>query len=116
MSVFVDELRSARDGAAWRWSSACHLYADGADELHAFAVAIGLNRSWFQDRPRFPHYDLTERMRARAVAAGATEQTCREVAEWLRARRAKPARRVDASVVAALALAATIPTDYWRGT
>jgi hypothetical protein len=41
-------------------------------ELHAFAIRIGIKRNWFQDG-RFPHYDLTENMRRRALKAGAID-------------------------------------------
>ncbi len=42
------------------------------EELHQFAKTIGLRRSWFQDKPRYPHYDLTtERAKQRAANAGA---------------------------------------------
>jgi hypothetical protein len=52
-----------------------HLTVDGeSDEhlaaLHAFALRIGLRRSWFQDK-NVPHYDVTESMRRRALVAGA---------------------------------------------
>jgi hypothetical protein len=40
--------------------------------LHEFARGLGLERRWFQDHPRHPHYDLTTgRMRRKAVARGA---------------------------------------------
>lgn len=35
-----------------------HLMADTLDELHAEAYYIGLERKWFQDHPRHPHYDV----------------------------------------------------------
>lgn len=49
-----------------------HMISDTSlDELHDFAVSIGLHREWFQDK-RIPHYDLTtQRMRAKAVRTGA---------------------------------------------
>jgi hypothetical protein len=79
MSIYVDKLftypteniapRAKRYGRRW-----CHLVTDGdIEELHAFAEHIGCHRSWFQKHPRMSHYDLTPTMRARAVAAGATE-------------------------------------------
>lgn len=53
----------------------CHLMADTFEELHAFARKLGLKRAWFQPHPRWPHYDLTVRKRARAVELGAKEVT-----------------------------------------
>lgn len=84
MAAYVDRLRdysawTARmDGQTRRTSSRnahlwCHLWADTPEELHALARRIGLKRAWFQDRPGFPHYDLTPGRRALALRAGAVE-------------------------------------------
>lgn len=35
-----------------------HLVADTLDELHEFALKIGLKREWFQNHPKHPHYDI----------------------------------------------------------
>ncbi len=58
-----------------------YILAPGAapDELHAFAVSLGLKREWFQDHRSHPHYDLkiTNRgkrtMRQKAIALGAVD-------------------------------------------
>ncbi|MEQ1934665.1 MAG: DUF4031 domain-containing protein [Fimbriimonadaceae bacterium] len=63
----------ARTGSKW-----CHMRADTLDELHAMAEAIGMKRSWFQDKPGFPHYDLVPKRRALAVKRGAKEISARE--------------------------------------
>lgn len=70
MTVYVDDLHQvARVGRRTaRWS---HLFADDLSELHRFAAKIGLRRAWFQDRPGFPHYDVTDSKRSEAIAAGA---------------------------------------------
>lgn len=82
MSVYVDTLFSAtprtaqasRHGNTW-----CHLVCDGnLDELHQFAVSIGLKRQWFQ-RSIVPHYDLTPSKRKLAVSKGAIEKTSEEL-------------------------------------
>lgn len=80
MAVYVDDMRlRARVGRInARWS---HLAADGVDELHAFAQKIGLKRAWFQDKPGFPHYDVTDAKRQQAIRAGAIAITWREMAE-----------------------------------
>ena len=74
MSVYVDPLFEATCAAcpnARRW---CHMFADTPAELHAMAEAIGMRRSWFQERPnRERHYDLVPRKRAKAIALGAVE-------------------------------------------
>lgn len=74
MTILVDDLFDAagpRGHARW-----CHMGTDdhtdaGLAELHTMAARIGLRRSWFQDKPRFPHYDLTPPKRTAAIAAGA---------------------------------------------
>ena len=87
MAVYVDDARiPARVGRIRaRWS---HLFADSQDELHAFAECIGLRRSWFQPgkpvggKPsRLWHYDVTDAMRARAIATGAQPVGVREFRE-----------------------------------
>lgn len=55
--------------------------ADTLDELHAFALRIGLRRTWFQPHAISPHYDLTVGRRAAAVRAGAVEMSFRELKE-----------------------------------
>ncbi len=59
-----------------------HLVSDTSlEELHGFAVHIGLRRSWFQGvRKRHPHYDLTTpRKRSQAMAAGAVVVSSKEL-------------------------------------
>jgi hypothetical protein len=51
------------------------MMADSLDELHAMADRIGLKRSWFQDKSRYPHYDLRPSKRLQAVSYGAVEVT-----------------------------------------
>lgn len=75
MTVYVDRLES------WGWKlrgrevQSCHLFTDTVelDALHQLAHDIGMKRSWFQNKPTAPHYDLTPGRRAAAVAAGAVE-------------------------------------------
>lgn len=86
MTVFVDSLQ--RRGT-WRLGPSCHmlpesLSAGSLAELHAMADAIGMRREWFQDRSRWPHYDLTATRRGRAVNAGCVEI---RTSEWIRRQR-----------------------------
>jgi|GEM_PF-819214 len=73
--IVVDELVPCLPNRQWRHNQSCHLTCGPGevDELHAFALSIGLRRSWFQPRKECPHYDLTKGMRAQAVAAGAVQ-------------------------------------------
>jgi Protein of unknown function (DUF4031) len=68
MAVYVDE-------AIWSWRGRrwCHLLADDIDELHRFAVTLGLHRHSYQGPPKTasPHYDLTAFERRRAIGLGA---------------------------------------------
>ena len=41
------------------------------EELHEFANRVGLKRSWFQDKPNFPHYDIAGKVIGKAMMAGA---------------------------------------------
>ncbi len=91
MSVYIDEInnypessitkRALRYGKRW-----CHLWADSLTELKDFAYGIGLNPSWFQNKPNFPHFDLTPYMRNKALLYGAKQQN---LYEWLRSQRDK---------------------------
>lgn len=66
MAVYVDNCCLSWRGKLW-----CHLVADTLEELHSFARQLGLKRSWFQDKTRYPHYDVTTSVREKALAIGA---------------------------------------------
>ena len=66
MAIYVDN-----EQIAWRGKTWCHLVADSLEELHAFALELGLRRAWFQDQASYPHYDVTVSVRERALAMGA---------------------------------------------
>jgi hypothetical protein len=85
MGVYVDE--PIYEWRGFRW---CHLTADSAEELHAFAARLGLKRYRFQTKPGRPwvdHYDITEDKRRDAVALGAVEITMRELGAQLARKR-----------------------------
>ena len=86
MAIYVDELRDyqylmgARVPGLW-----CHMVTDGRiEELHEFAMLIGLSRRRFQDHPRHPHYDLMASSRALAIACGAIAVNTRQMARIVR--------------------------------
>lgn len=72
MSIYVDDIRIPATVGPYtaRWS---HLFTDTADltELHQFAQSIGLRGAWFQDKESGAHYDVTDRLRHKAIRAGA---------------------------------------------
>lgn len=63
------------------WS---HLAATNLEELHTFAQTLGLWRSWFQDKPGRPHYDVRAEHYHKAIALGAVPMKRRELVEMLR--------------------------------
>ena len=75
MAVYVDDFRTPAKVAGQRWTMRwSHLGADTDAEFHAFAARLGLRREWFQDEDgRFPHYDVTDSTRNRAIALGAEQ-------------------------------------------
>jgi hypothetical protein len=73
MSVYVDRLLPCVPNKNWPYDKSCHLIADSLNELHEFALKLGLKKEWFQDHKKHPHYDLTEGMRKKAIQLGAIE-------------------------------------------
>jgi hypothetical protein len=90
MTVYVDDVRILATVGPYtcRWS---HLFTDSGDltELHDLAHSIGLCRSWFQDNQSGPHYDVTDRLRHRAITAGAHPIAWQEIPTVWRQRRAQ---------------------------
>jgi hypothetical protein len=85
--VYVDALRDNGWVLRGHRMPNCHLFADCLEDLHLFASKLGMKRSWFQNDPRLPHYDLTPERRAHAVVLGAQEVTRRELAHFMKAHR-----------------------------
>ena len=90
--VFVDRLRPTAKTKQWPFSDACHLLiAPDTDEtvLHAFALSLGLKRSWFQvSNNGVPHYDLTASRRRTALRYGAKSIEMKRVGEIIQEWRA----------------------------
>lgn len=85
MAFYVDHLR--RTNAPWRGGRSCHLMTDGTvEELCDLAANIGCSRTWLQpDGGGFvPHFDLSPRLRKRAIQAGAIECGREKTVEILR--------------------------------
>lgn len=68
MTVYVDDVRHE-----FRQMIMCHLWADSLPELFAFADALGLRRSWFQEPPKasWEHFDVSLGVKAEAIRRGA---------------------------------------------
>jgi hypothetical protein len=73
MAVYVDDMYLYAIGR-FRGMRMSHLIADTADELHVFALRIGMKREWYQG----DHYDIPLPRRHDALAAGATAVTYRQ--------------------------------------
>ena|SRR5580765_8220692 len=81
--IYVDPLMDCVPTAQWPHGMACHMFTDALTDnlemLHKFAESVGLKREWFQHRTgKMPHYDLTAKMRTRAVLLGAMSLTREE--------------------------------------
>ena len=86
MAIFVDELRDCshiKNYATKRYGSRwCHMWCDGdIEELHLFALKIGLKRQYFQKSKVFDHYDLIPSKRMLAIRCGAEQMSLKT---WLR--------------------------------
>lgn len=91
------------------------MFADAGSEpeLHSLAARIGLKLAWFQHhKPWFPHYDLTEPRRARAIKLGAIEVSKRQMFEHVQRRRAMEAEQQGCNLLEETAEATTpaLPT------
>jgi hypothetical protein len=85
MAVYIDDCR-----IPWRGEEWSHLVADTTEELHAFAVRVGLDARRFHHRPTRPwkdHYDVPEAIRGQAIRLGAKPIPSEEAVRMLRARR-----------------------------
>jgi hypothetical protein len=92
VTVYVDEIKDygviAR-AKGLRYTHWSHLLADTEEELHAFAMRLGLRRSWFQNPSNYRwHYDVVPTKRAQAIEMGAVEIDRQQVAELMARRRA----------------------------
>jgi len=92
VSVYVDDFYSPFGRMLM-----CHMLADSAEELHAMADTIGVQRKWFQA----DHYDVCKSKRALAVRAGAVEVTSREIIEVRRRWRKRYGMKPSASEILA---------------
>lgn len=101
MTVYVDgaNIPATVGRIKARWS---HLTADTKDELHEFAVRLGLQRRWFQTCKRSKsckppercihwHYDVVATKRDRAIELGAVEIDRYQMVEILKGRRERMA-------------------------
>jgi hypothetical protein len=97
--IWVDDLRSC--GAPWRGGIACHMVSDeSVEELVSFASALGLPRAWFQYSKGTEHYELSPRLRAKALRWGARACSAHEMGTQLHRMRECTRERQDAALAA----------------
>lgn len=79
--IYVDPLMPYGWVMYGKHIDSCHLFTDddNLDELHKIASAIGLKRNYFQNKKYFPHYDLVESKRIKAVKLGVKEVSLEEM-------------------------------------
>lgn len=83
--IYVGEMMACLVNSNWRWRESCHLFCNGnLDELHTFAVKLGLRREWFQKHAAMPHYDLTRAKRQQALCLGAIPADRRTEGLWIK--------------------------------
>ena len=63
------------------YTDGTHMVSDeNLEELHSFAVEIGLKRHWFEGtRKNHPHYDLTGKNKQLAIDSGAILVSSKEI-------------------------------------
>lgn len=62
------------------YTDGIHLIADTVGELHGFVRwKAGMSRSWFQDHPKHPHYDIWGAPLKRAIAHGALSVSSKDI-------------------------------------
>lgn len=79
--IYVDQLVYYPESSL-KYKRWCHMATDSdIEELHKFALEIGLRRSWFQDTKGHPHYDIIPTKRVLALKKGAKSVTTKELIE-----------------------------------
>ena len=71
--IYVDQMLPCVPNRSWCWRENSHLFVvdEPIEALHAFALRLGLKRSWFQAQNSLPHYDLTRGKWRQAIKLGA---------------------------------------------
>ena len=93
MTILIDPPNAAGHGRLWS-----HLASDTSyDELHAFALGLGVPQRGF-DRD---HYDVPSEWYDRVVAAGATPVTSRELIQQVAGRGPAPTQERGAAAAQA---------------
>jgi hypothetical protein len=71
-----------------------HLLADSLEELHKMADALGIDRSYFQDK-HTPHYDICKKKRMKAHSLGVIAVDRRQMNDLIKQWRVSKDEGVD---------------------
>ncbi len=81
--IYTDRLHAAN----WRYKWSCHLFSDTSNrELRSFARQLDLHQRHFQNKIKFPHYDLSPAKQRLALKYGAKLVSRKEAVHIMRAR------------------------------
>lgn len=76
MATYVDPAVFKKPGGR---KSYAHLVSDTLEELHAFALSIGVKSHFFHKSASYLHYDINGEQRIKAIEAGAIAVSSREL-------------------------------------
>lgn len=79
MAVYVSRREYAFKSKKGFMMKLSHMMADDIEELHAFAISIGVKLDWFQRDAKRPHYDISKAFKQKAIARGAIEVDDRQL-------------------------------------
>lgn len=94
--IYVDPLRETQPKNEWPYKYASHMISDESKaELVSFAEGIGLNPLWIRasGTPE-EHFDITEKVRERAIGEGAKAVSSREFVGIIRTKRERERQRM----------------------
>jgi len=74
VSIYVDNAQ-----VMWKGKKRFHMSADSLEELHSFWQKHNINKCWFDNHPKHPHYDITEIQRTHILENGAIAVTSKEL-------------------------------------
>ena len=79
MTVYVDKSEWTRSTSKNPRKLYSHMVADTLDELHEFALKIGVKRHFFHRSSACYHYDITAEQQLKAIEHGAVLEETREL-------------------------------------
>jgi hypothetical protein len=85
MTIYFDKAKWTKPSTLNPKTKYSHMISDNSiDDLHKFALSIGVKRHFFHGTARIPHYDISGDQIERAKAAGAIEIRSQELVKRAR--------------------------------